>query len=186
MCLTAVATALAAGNARAQGGKLYIDPDMKQPFRTSLTHCIEDYQDLGGVAAQVLHGVLYSRLAIVLTLPSRKDDYSVGSAALTRFPNGQIVIIVFWKPNLRGQYDDGSPMVPCAVLLHEFRHAWDMDRGTISFKRTDTGAARAKGEWSAEIAACRTENWYLWRHRLRQRHTYDHYVLPRSVLWPQH
>ena len=153
-------------------------------------NCIRQYAALGGLAAQVLRGDETSHLPIALQPPSSGN---ASFALLARYkPTGEIVIKVEWARE-RGTYQlDGARQVPCAILLHEMRHAWDMDSGRITGAQTDhlgpavlKSAAALKQALYIEGLGVQAENYYLWRHGLRQRRHYGLFRLTKCVPHPR-
>jgi hypothetical protein len=182
------AAALAAASVAAAG--LGFSMGVSNAFRSATMTCIRQYTALGGLAGQVLRGAEAARLQIALQPPSSGNQ---SFALLARYkPTGEIVIKVEWAAE-RGTYKlDGAPQVSCAILLHELRHAWDMDSGRITGSETDRlspavlrNASALKQALYIEGLAVQAENYYLWRHGLRQRRHYGLFRLTKCIPHPR-
>jgi hypothetical protein len=193
--IAAVASLGAASLAPAQVGKgddLGFSRGVTTDFRTRAMNCIREYESLGGLALQVFRGVYDSPATIALQPPSGGGHESFALSAIFK-PTGGHVIKIEWWPFDRGSYAlDGAPQVPCAILLHEMRHAWDFATGKIGGASTDELNSKTLHNPTAlrqvlytEGLGVRAENYYLWRHRLRQRRRYGLFRLTKCVAHPR-
>jgi len=160
-------------------------------FRAQAATCIRQYLALGGLAVDIYRGVSNSHLDIALQPPANGGHQSF--TILERFkPTGQLVIKVEWWPGEHGTYPlDGAPEVPCAILLHEMQHAWDMDAGTTSGMTDSFGPstvqnpAQLREALYVEGRGVKAENFYLWHHGLRQRRHYGLFRLTTCIPHPE-
>lgn len=158
-------------------------------FKASVTGCINQYAALGGLAAQIVRTDEASLTPIAVQPPSAGHE---SFALLAHYkPTGQVVIKVEWAQE-HGTYQlDDAPEVPCAILLHELRHAMDFDANRISGGQTELKPAVVRNPAGLRQAlyteglAVQAENFYLWHHSLRQRRHYGLFRLTSCVPHPR-
>lgn len=108
-------------------------------FRSALNACLEQFAAAGGETAEIAEILRRprprSRRHTIQPPPEGMDGNNTRPTnGLEGFRNRGRPGLgsgtnIFWDPNDRAPFPDGTPRDPCVSLIHEFQHALDMQNG---------------------------------------------------------
>jgi hypothetical protein len=176
LVLCSLALSLPVGAASADPIFRY-DPNDPVNLQVPVQNCIDGFNATGGLAATIVNQLNGAQITVRYQLGGGETANPTPGGDPTGKP-----LDVYWDSNLTGNYPDGPPKAPCAVLLHEFEHAARFFTG-----QECTGPGVDENQPARlydESMATRAENWLLDQSGLTQRTTYGGAPLDRWTRWP--
>ena len=177
------------------GGKTWavivIDSHGNGNFQGQVLACFERFKSAGGDTADILNQLnqpapASHRVTIEPTAGGVNTTTPADNGANLQpggGPGPGSDSTINWNPTNVNPFSDGTPRDPCASLLHEMKHALDMDRGQLNNNLFAPLPQPGSGIQTCEVDACQEENKYRKKAGLPQRRQYGGRDLPPGAIF---